>query len=158
MKRMLVIASALLLGACAGSMNLHRLKPGSVTLEQMRAKQKPTAEWKNENGTMTLEYSRQLPNDYNVMLDFDRKGVLENSRIVSTEENVALLKLAMTRAEVERIIGSPRVIYQDHVTGGDIWEIPLEFPIDDAPQRVVSIYWHPKVDGVVRIEMGNSYR
>jgi len=158
MKRILSVALALLLAACATSMNLHRLAPGSVTLEQMRAAQKPTAEWKNTDGTVTLEYSKQPVTAYNVMLDFDAKGVLKASRVVSQSENIDLLKTGMTRAEVQRLVGSPASIYKDSMTGGDVWEIPTEFPIEDAPQRAIIITWHPRVDGAVKIEMGNRYQ
>lgn len=157
MKRILAIALALLLGACATSMNLHRLKPGSVTIEQMRAAQKPTAEWPNPDGSVTLEYSKQPVTAYNVMLDFDTKGVLKASRIVSQAENIDLLKTGMSRAEVQRLVGSPASIYKDSMTGGDIWEIPTEFPIEDTPQRAIIITWHPRVDAAVRIEAGNRF-
>lgn len=158
MKRILAIALSLLLAACGASMNLHRLAPGSVTLDQMRAKQKPTAEWKNADGTVTLEYSKQPVTAYNVMLDFDAKGLLKQSRVVSVDENIVLIKTGMSRAEVQRLVGSPASIYKDPATGGDVWEIPTDFPTDGYPQRAIIINWHPQVDAATRIEMGNRYQ
>ncbi|MDQ7988469.1 MAG: hypothetical protein REI09_02440 [Candidatus Dactylopiibacterium sp.] len=150
MKRVGALALILVLSACATS-SLERLKPGSMTLDRMRSTEKPTAEWKNSDGSVTLEYSNRPPSAHNVMLDFDGKGVLVNTRIVNTEDSIGLLKTGMTRAEVQRIVGSPDRVLKDSQTGGDIWEIPTQFAVDDSPQRLIVIYWHPRVDGATRI-------
>lgn len=150
MKRFSGLLLALLLCACATS-NLGTLKPGAVTLDGMRQTEKPTAEWKNADGTVTLEYSNRPPNAQNVMLDFDAKGGLRESRIVNTAEAIDLLKTGMTRAEVQRIVGSPDRIVKDPQSGGDIWEIPTEFAVQGSPQRLILVYWHPRVDGATKI-------
>jgi hypothetical protein len=153
MKRVLclgVLCAAL--AACATS-NLELLQPGSVTIEQMRMKEKPTAEWKNADGSITLEYSNRPVSAKNVMLDFDGKGALREANSVVTLENMARLKIAMSRAEVQRIVGSPSRVLKDSYTGGDLWQLPLEVNVGVA-QPVIQIYWHPRVDAVVKISEG----
>lgn len=146
-----------LLAACATS-NLDRLQPGSIGIDEMRSKEKPTAEWKNADGSTTLEYSVRPSSQRNVMLDFDAKGVLREARFVATRENMALLKTGMSRAEVQRIIGSPVRVLKDSQSGGDLWEVALEAPAGaDSPQAVILVYWHPRVDGAIRIVEGNRF-
>lgn len=156
MKRILAVALSALLTACAAT-NLMLLKPGSVSIDGMRAKEPPTAEWKNPDGTLTLEYSRRAGSDNNIMLDFDAKGMLKETRLVNVESNFPLLKTGMTRADVQRIVGSPRRIHKEPLSGGEIWEIPTETGVNGFPVRVIHIYWHPRVDGAVKILLDHSF-
>lgn len=145
-----------LLAACS-NFQMERMQPGSISIDQMRAREKPTAEWKNADGTLTLEYSTRAVSARNLMLDFDAKGMLREVRSVATLQNMALLKPAMTRAEVQRIIGSPDRVMKDRNSGGDIWEVPLESAESDVAQNLILVYWHPTVDGAVKILKGTRF-
>lgn len=146
------------LAACANLRGVEYLKPGTVTIDQVRAKEKPAAEWKNADGTLTLEYDARRDSEQNVMMDFDAKGTLVAVREVITLENMALLRLAMTRAEVKRILGSPRYVSKDGMTGGEIWEWPLEAGTDELARNQIVVQLHPTADGVVRIAKSVRFR
>jgi hypothetical protein len=157
-KWMVCALAGVSLAACVSLMGVESLKPGTISIEQVRAKEKPAAEWKNTDGTLSLEYDARPDNAQNVMLDFDAKGMLTAVREVITLENMALLRTGMTRMEVKRILGNPRYVAKDGVTGGDIWEWPLEQGSDGFAIAVISVQLHPVADGVVRIEKTVRFR
>lgn len=139
------------LAACASMLDVTSFKPGTVSIEQVRAREKPAAEWKNADGTLTLEYDALPDTEQNVMLDFDAKGKLAAVREVITLENMAQLRPAMTKMELKRILGNPRHVSKDGVTGGEIWEWPLEKGDGSLPQSVIQVLLHSTADGVMRI-------
>ena len=148
---------SIVLAACASLQGVEYFKPGTVNIEQVRAREKPSAEWKNADGTLTLEYDARPDTDQNLMLDFDDKGRLSAIREVITLENFALLRLAMTKMEVRRILGNPRHVSKDGVTGGEFWEWPLEARDSSQPQNQITLLFHPVADGVVRISRSVRY-
>lgn len=138
------------LAGCS-TLGVEHLKPGQATIEQFRAREKPSAEWKNTDGTLTLEYDARPDSDQNLMFDFDGKGKLVAMRYAITLENMERLKPAMTHMEVKRILGNPRNVSVDGMTGGEIWEWPLEGKSTGIGQPQIQILWHPRVDAVVSI-------
>lgn len=150
---------AALLGACAGH-GFERMEPGSVTIDQVRAKEKPAAEWKNADGTVTLEYDDRPYTSQNLMMDFDANGKLLASREVITKENLERLKRGMRREDFKRILGNPRYTWVDG-NGGDVWEWPLDSPLgsgDESAKWVIEVHFHPKVDGAVSVTRGTRSR
>ena len=147
-----VVLASIGLLACSSVQRVESFTPGKVTIEQVRAREKPAAEWRNPDGTLTLEYDARLYTEQNLMFDFDDKGVLSAIREVLTEDSMELLRMAMTRSEVKRILGNPRVVSKDGLTGGEIWEWPLGLGSDGMAQRQILVLFHPVADGVVRIE------
>lgn len=139
------------LAACASVPDVTSFKPGTVSVEQVRAREKPVAEWRNADGSQTLEYDGRTYRDQNVMLDFDAQGKLVAVREVISLENMELVRRAMTRAEVKRILGNPRYVSKDGLTGGDAWEWPLENWDGGPTQVVIQVLFHPAVDGVMRV-------
>lgn len=150
---------AALLAGCAGH-GFERMEPGSVTIDQVRAKEKPAAEWKNPDGTLTLEYDNRPYTGQNLMMDFDAGGRLVESREVITKENLERLKRGMRREDFKRILGNPRYTWVDG-NGGDVWEWPLDSPGgvgDNSAKWVIEVHFHPKVDGAVSVERGTRSR
>lgn len=143
--------------ACASLKSVESFTPGTVSIEQVRAKEKPAAEWKNVDGTLTLEYDARPDTEQNVMLDFDAKGKLAAVREVITLENMALIRPAMTKMELKRILGNPRHVSKDGVTGGEIWEWPLEPADSSLPQKQITVLLHPTADGVMRVTLSVRY-
>jgi hypothetical protein len=138
------------LAACANFMAVESFKPGELSLDQVRAKAKPDAEWKNADGGVSLAYDNRPNSEQNLMLDFDAKGKLVAVRELITRENIALLRPAMTRTEVRRLLGAARYTYRHHATGGDVWEWPTRVRTGTS-QEMVLVQFHPTADGVVRI-------
>lgn len=150
---------AALLAGCAGH-GLERMEPGSVTIDQVRAKEKPAAEWKNADGTVTLEYDDRPYTSQNLMMDFDANGRLVAAREVITMENLARLKRGMRREDFKRILGNPRYTWVDG-DGGDVWEWPLDSPLGDgdgSAKWVIEVHFHPTVDGAVSVGRGSRAR
>ena len=146
----LAACCGVLLG-CASLRGVEGFKPGAATIDQVRAREKPAAEWTNADGTQTLEYDARPDSGQNLMLDFDAKGRLAAVRPVLTLENMALLKIGMRRAEVKRILGNPRTVWRDGVSGGEFWEWPLE-PANELGRNTIQVLIHPTADGVMRIQ------
>jgi hypothetical protein len=154
-----VLFCAVLLGGCAGH-GFERMEPGSISIDQVRAKEKPAAEWKNADGTLTLEYDDRPYTGQNLMMDFDESGRLLASRPVITPENLARLKRGMRREDFKRILGNPRYTWRDG-NGGEVWEWPLDPPLgngDGSAKWVIEVHFHPTVDGAVSVERGSRAR
>lgn len=159
MIRTTMICAALLCAVLQGCASVHwleNLQPGVATLDAVRARQKPDAEWLNANGTLTLEYDKRSTAQ-NLMLDFDAKGSLLAVRPVLSRETMAQLRTAMTRQEVQRVLGKPWYVSQHHITGGEVWEWPLGAQLDFG-QDMIMVQFHPSTDGVVKFGTSVRYR
>jgi hypothetical protein len=153
------VLGGFVLSGCA-TYRLDLMEPGSITLDQARAKEKPAAEWTNPDGTITLEYDNRNYSSQNLMMDFDKDGVLAATREVLTEENMAKLHPGMRREEIKRILGNPRFIDHDGVTGGEIWSWPLDDVSegDGSAKYVIEVHFHATVDGALFIRRGTYFR
>lgn len=151
-----LLLSGVLLVGCA-SYDLERMAPGSVTLDQVKAKEKPNRVWKNADGTVTLEYDDRPLSGQNLMMDFDAQGHLQATREVLTRVNLERLKRGMHREEILRILGNPRYTWVDG-RGGEVWEWPLDGrPENGIAAYVIEVHFHPKVDGVTEIRRGTRF-
>jgi len=150
---------AALLAGCAGH-GFERMEPGSVTIDQVRAKEKPAAEWKNADGTLTLEYDDRPYTGQNIMMDFDAGGRLLASREVLMPESLDKLKRGMRREDFKRILGNPRFTWRDG-NGGEVWEWPLDTAMsngDGSAKAVIEVHFHPTADGAVSVGRGTRFR
>lgn len=152
------VAGCSVLVACASLQGVEDFTPGTASIEQVRAREKPAAEWKNTDGTLTLEYDNRPNTEQNVMLDFDAKGQLAAVREVISLENMARLRLAMTKTEVKRILGNPRYVWTSPVTGGEVWEWPLDRTQDEMAMAQICVYFHATADGVIRFDECNRFK
>jgi hypothetical protein len=108
------LLSGLLSGLLAASLpacdaiNLDKLKPGVSTEQEVRAIMgSPTMEWRDPDGTLTLEYARTPQGIVNYMIILGPDKVLREVRQVISEENFARVKEGMSRDEVRRLLGQP---------------------------------------------------
>jgi len=118
----LAALGAALLPAC-DAVNLPEIKPGITTAAEVRSRMgNPGFEFKNEDGSVTWEYSRQ-PNGTNCyMITIGSDQVVQKMEQVLTEANFAKVRDGMTRDEIRRLLGAPgsKVVFDN--LGEDIWE------------------------------------
>lgn len=111
MKRLLTLLCSLLaaigIPAC-DYFALQELKPGVSTAQDVRQKMgAPNQEWRNEDGSVTWEYSRQPEGVDCYMATIGPDQILRGMEQVLTEANFARIQPGMTPQEVQRRLGKP---------------------------------------------------
>ena len=111
MKRLFALLCSLLaalgVGAC-DYIDLKELTPGVSTAMEVRERFGPPAmEWRNEDGSVTWEYSRQPQGSECYMMTIGPDNVLRAIEQVLNERNFARIQAGMTGDEVRRILGKP---------------------------------------------------
>ncbi|MBL8448990.1 MAG: hypothetical protein JNM32_03585 [Dechloromonas sp.] len=111
-----------LLPAC-DALNLQELKLGVSTSSEVRARMgNPSAEFLNDDGTVTWEYNRQ-PNGIECpMLSFDANGVLVRIEQALSAENQARVRPGMSQDEIRRLLGKPGKVEVFHNLQEEIWD------------------------------------
>ena len=106
---------------------LQQIKPGVTTATEVRAKMgDPGFEFRNENGGVTWEYTRQPAGIHCYMISFDRNQIVSSVEQVLNAKNLARVREGMSGDEVRRLLGAPasKVVFDN--LGEDIWEWHVE--------------------------------
>jgi outer membrane protein assembly factor BamE (lipoprotein component of BamABCDE complex) len=99
--------AALGLGGC-DYFALQELKPGVSTGEQVREKLgRPDTEWRNADGSVQWEFSRQPAGIECFMATIGPDNILRALEQVLTEEHFARIQRGMIASEVRRALGKP---------------------------------------------------
>lgn len=99
--------AAAILPAC-DAFNLHELKPGISTAAEVRSRMgKPGMEYRNPDGSVTWEYTRQPQGIDCYMITIGSDQILRSVDQVLTEANMARIVAGMDRDEVRRLLGAP---------------------------------------------------
>ena len=105
MKRWAIIASTLLLGACA-AYNGSGLKPGEDRLENvLQVMGQPAMRWQNPDGSAQLAYPHGPMGYSTYMVHIEPDGKLLQINNVLDQKSFARIQTGMTGAEVLRILG-----------------------------------------------------
>lgn len=116
------VVLAALLPAC-DAVNLPELKPGVSTASEVRARLGlPGAEYQNDDGSVTMEYSRQPEGVVCYMITVGKDQVMQKMEQVLTEANYARIKTGLSKDEVRRILGKPGSIQQFKLKGEEVWD------------------------------------
>ena len=120
----------LLLGALAmlgltgcDAVNMQDLKPGVSTGYDVRDKLgKPGIEWRNDDGSVTWEYTRQPQGVHCYMITLNREQIVVSIDQVLTDTNFAAAREGMSQPEILRLLGTPasKVVYNN--LQEEIWE------------------------------------
>lgn len=153
MRNKIMCCGLALLAACGG-LRLERLEPGKVDQAAVRERWTPTAEWANADGSRTLEFAWYRGQHQTWMLDFDAQGVLRESRQVLSPESVVLIRTAMTRAEVRRILGPAASSSRIGADQPETWIYPLgRAGASGEVVQTIFVEFHPRVDAVRRVSV-----
>ena len=102
--------SALILGGC-DAMTMKDLKPGVSTGFDVRDRLgKPGIEWRNDDGSVTWEYSRQPEGTECFMATIGPDNVLRSLENVLTPENFGRVQAGWSKDQVRRLLGKPRSV------------------------------------------------
>lgn len=126
MRRVLGLFAGLLalltLQAC-DPIAMHELKPGISSVIEVRDRLGPPGqEWRNEDGSSVLEYSRQPEGTECFMLTIGSDGILRSIDQVLVETNFARIRAGMSGDEVRRILGKPAARHTYELKRETLWE------------------------------------
>lgn len=148
-----VLLAALSLQAC-DQIAMQELKPGVSSVTEVRDRLGPPGqEWRNDDGTIVLEYSRQPEGTECFMLTIGSDGILRSIDQVLVEANFARIRPGMSSDEVRRILGKPAARHTYELKRETLWEWhigqdnpmaePLYFNVTfDAGGKVISTGRH----------------
>jgi outer membrane protein assembly factor BamE (lipoprotein component of BamABCDE complex) len=129
---------AAVLPAC-DAVNLPEIKPGITTASEVRSRLgNPGIEFRNEDGSVTWEYSRQPNGVHCYMITIGGDQVVQKMEQVLTEANFAKVRPGMSRDEIRRLLGAPasKTVFDN--LGEDIWEWRIEgMPVMDETYFMV---------------------
>ena len=122
----LAAISAAILPAC-DIVILPEIKPGITTAVEVRAKMgNPGFEFRNEDGTVTWEYTRQPAGVHCYMITLSADQVVRKLEQVLNESNYAKAREGMTREQIRRLLGKPanKMVFDN--LGEEVWEWHIE--------------------------------
>mgnify|MGYP001766309152 FL=1 len=121
-----IAAIATILPGC-DSFVLQDIKPGVTTAVEVRAKMgNPGYEFRNDDGSVTWEYTRQPSGVHCYMITFDSKQVVQRVDQVLNDASFARVRPGMTRDEVRRLLGQPARVETFANLREEVWEWRIE--------------------------------
>lgn len=137
---------------------LRELEPGVSTAMDVRDRLgKPGMEWKNDDGSVTWEYSRQPEGTQCYMVTIDSDGVLRSIEQVLNETGFARIERGMTGTDVRRILGRPATEQYLALAGETVWNWRIEPPPPASDPTFFTVHFNN--DGrVVRTSRNTEYR
>ncbi len=107
-KKVLIGILALIALQGCDQLAMRELKPGISTVTDVRDWfGAPGQEWRNDDGSTVLEYSRQPAGTECFMITIGPDGILRSIDQVLVEANFARIRNGMSSDEVRRILGKP---------------------------------------------------
>lgn len=116
------LLALLMLQAC-DQIAMHELKPGVSSVVEVRDRLGPAGqEWRNDDGSTVLEYSRQPEGTECFMLTIGSDGILQRIDQVLVDANFARIRPGMSGDEVRRILGKPAARHTYALRNETLWE------------------------------------
>lgn len=122
----LTAITAAILPAC-DIIVLPEIKPGITTGVEVRAKMgNPGFEFRNEDGTVTWEYTRQPAGVHCYMITLGADQVVQKLEQVLNDSNYAKAREGMTRDQIRRLLGKPanKMVFDN--LREEVWEWKIE--------------------------------
>jgi hypothetical protein len=126
--------TAAILPAC-DAFNLQELKPGISSAADVRSRMgEPGMEYRNPDGSVTWEYSRQPQGIDCYMITIGSNHILRSVDQVLTEANMARITVGMDRDEVRRLLGTPgsKTTYPNSQEEVWDWRVAGTIPTEEA--------------------------
>lgn len=161
MKRLLLLLCSVLaaigLPAC-DYFNLQELKPGVSTAMDVRDRFGPPGmEWKNDDGSVTWEYSRQPEGTKCYMITIGPDNVLRSVDQVLNETGFARIQRGMTGDEVRRVLGKPASRQYFELSKETVWNWRIEPPPPSSDATFFTVHFNS--DGrVAKTSRNTEYR
>ena len=133
-------ASLLGLNAC-DHFDLQALKPGISTAVEVRDRLgTPDMEWRNTDGSVVWEFSRQPEGTQCFMITIGPDDILRTVDQVLTDSHFSLIRPGMRTDEVRRILGKPASKQTFDLSKETVWQwrIASEPPITERLYFTVS--------------------
>ncbi|KAB2965176.1 outer membrane protein assembly factor BamE [Zoogloea sp.] len=121
--------AALGLAGC-DAVTMKDLKPGVSTGFDVRDRLgKPGIEWRNDDGSVTWEYTRQPEGTECFMATIGPDNILRSLENVLTPANLARVEPGWTKDQVRRLLGKPRSVQHFTLKKEEVWDwrMPPEF-------------------------------
>jgi len=161
MKRLLLLLCGLLaaigLAGC-DYFAARDLKPGVSTARDVRDRfGTPGMEWRNDDGSVTWEYSRQPAGTQCYMATIGADGVLRSLEQVLNETGFARIQRGMTGNDVRRILGKPATRQYFELSRETVWSWRIEAPPPSSDPTFFTVHFN--TDGrVVKTGRNTEYR
>jgi len=136
--------------------DIEAIKPGVTTALEVRDRLgAPNTEWRNGDGTVTWEYSRQPEGVTCYMITIGRDQRVSAVEQVITEANMARLAPGWTKAQVSRLLGRHRSVERFDLKHEEVWDwnIPREF----GDETFFNVHFDPE-GRVLRTSRSNKPR
>ena len=129
------LLGALALVGLAGcdAVNMKDLKPGVSTGYDVRDKfGTPGIEWRNDDGSVTWEYTLQPQGTECFMITVGPDNILRSIENVLTPANFARIQPGWTKDQVRRLLGKPRSVQKFALKKEEVWDwrLPPEISVD----------------------------
>jgi len=114
--------------------NLEALQPGeSTAIEVNRRLGQPDKEWRETDGSLIWEYSRQPEGTRCYMITIGADGILRSIEQVLTEANYRRIRPGMSEEAVRRVLGRPAGRQSFELSGETVWRwhIAAEPPLNN---------------------------
>lgn len=149
---------ALLALAACDYFATRELEPGVSTAEDVRARfGTPGMEWRNDDGSVTWEYSRQPEGTQCYMVTIGPDGVMRSIEQVLNESGFARIQRGMTGNEVRRILGKPATRQYFELARDTVWSWRIEPPSPSSERTYFTVHFN--ADGrVVKTGRSTEYR
>lgn len=138
---------------------MRELKPGVSTVADVRDWfGAPGQEWRNDDGSTVLEYSRQPAGTECFMITIGPDGILRSIDQVLVETNFARIRTGMSSDEVRRILGKPASRKTFDLKPETVWEwhIGQDNPMSDPTFFTVTFDNAGRVTGTGRHTVGRN--
>ena len=121
-----IAAIATILPGC-DSFVLQDIKPGVTTAVEVRAKMgNPGFEFRNDDGSVTWEFTRQPSGVHCYMITFGTDQIVQKVDQVLNEANFAGVQPGMTRDQIRRLLGQPARVETFANLREEVWEWRVE--------------------------------
>ncbi len=121
-----IAAIATILPGC-DNIALQEIKPGVTSAVEVRAKMgNPGYEFRNEDGSVTWEYTRQPSGVHCYMISFGSDQIVRAVDQVLNEANYAKVQPGMTRDQIRRLLGQPARVETFNNLREEVWEWRIE--------------------------------
>lgn len=120
------VAAAAALAAC-DTAALHEIRPGVTTADEVRARMgAPGFEFRNDDGSVTWEYTRQPAGVDCYMITLGPDRIVRRLEQVLNDANYAKAREGMDRDQVRRLFGKPANVMVFDNLREEVWEWKIQ--------------------------------